>query len=144
MRILLVFALVTAICRAQHYWIVDRSGAPGTHFTDLPPAVAAASPGDTIRIVSQACPPDRYTAPVITKGLRLLGTRGINLTGPLVIQNVPADEPLVLQDIHLSSGAVLSPGGVPCGVVLQNCGGPIQFENFAMTDGMIGIDTFTI
>ena len=32
----------------QTIWIVDAANGPGTNFTDLPPAVAAASNGDTI------------------------------------------------------------------------------------------------
>src|SRR5262245_40112703 len=31
-------------------WIVDQANGPGTHFTDLPAAVAAAQSGDTILV----------------------------------------------------------------------------------------------
>lgn len=47
------FALVLLFCfvsslAAQRRWVVDSSNRPGTHFTDIPTAVAVAGSGDTL------------------------------------------------------------------------------------------------
>src|SRR4026207_188330 len=50
-------------------WIVDANSGPGTHFTDLPAAVAAAQSGDTILVRS-----GNYTAFYVTgKALTIRG-----------------------------------------------------------------------
>ena len=46
---------------AQSIFIVDEQGGPGSHFTDLPAAVAAVPSGSTLRVR-----PGSYTAPAIT------------------------------------------------------------------------------
>jgi hypothetical protein len=46
-------AIIAFLCvdpPAQQMWKVCCSGAYGAQFTDLPPAVAAAAPGDTILV----------------------------------------------------------------------------------------------
>ena len=45
----LALAAGTAVAQ-RTVWIVDRAGGPGVHFTDIPPAVAAARPGDRIEV----------------------------------------------------------------------------------------------
>ncbi|MFQ5505706.1 MAG: hypothetical protein ACE5F1_13050 [Planctomycetota bacterium] len=45
---LMAAGLVAGLASGQKTWIVDKSNGPGTHYTDLPPAVAPAAHGDTI------------------------------------------------------------------------------------------------
>src|SRR5262245_50640672 len=46
-----MLALVpTILALVPTIWIVDASNGPGTSFTNLPPAVAAAASGDTILV----------------------------------------------------------------------------------------------
>lgn len=124
---------VVAPLAAQQTWVVDRSGGPGVHFTDLPPAVAAAAPGDTIRLVPQPCSPypGDYTAPVISKGVRIVaGSLSVNLSGPLVFRNVPVHERVVIQGLRLSpyGNTLIS------GVQVENCQGPVQLERVELRD----------
>jgi hypothetical protein len=42
--------LLTSVAAAQRTWVVDSMGGIGSHFTDLPPAIAAAARGDTILV----------------------------------------------------------------------------------------------
>jgi hypothetical protein len=48
--------------------IVDASGGAGSHFTDIPPAIAAAQPGDLILVRI-----GKYSNSVLDKGLTILG-----------------------------------------------------------------------
>ena len=55
MRASLAIALVglaAAVAAQPNRIIVDASGAPDADFTDLPPAVAAAQPGDVIDVLA--------------------------------------------------------------------------------------------
>ena len=38
--------------QAQRTWVVDGAGGPGADFADVPPAIAAAAPGDTLRVLA--------------------------------------------------------------------------------------------
>lgn len=59
----------------QTTWIVDAAAGPGFHFTDLPPAIAAASAGDTILVL-----PGAYSAIAMTgKGITIRGA-GVGIT----------------------------------------------------------------
>jgi hypothetical protein len=56
-------------CVLPTTWIVDANSGPGTHFTDLPPAIAAAQSGDTILVRT-----GNYTAFYVTgKALTIRG-----------------------------------------------------------------------
>ena len=46
------FSTVANALVAQHVWKVHNGSLPGADFTDLPQAVAAASPGDVILVYS--------------------------------------------------------------------------------------------
>jgi hypothetical protein len=74
--LLIPSCLMTGFLCSQQTWKVSCNGGPGVHFTDLPPAVAAASPGDEILVYygPNTCPGGTYfNAPVIDKPLRISG-----------------------------------------------------------------------
>src|SRR5205823_2624485 len=71
-----------------------------------------------------------YTAPVITKGLRIVaGTMAVNLTGPLVIRDVSVQENVVIQGLRLSNH-----GAISAGLRVENCQGPVQIEGLQIND----------
>lgn len=81
---------------AQRTWIVDAANGPGTDFTDLPPAVQAANPGDLVLVRTGT-----YSAFVTAKGLRIVavapailvpGTTGLNLA----VAGLPSGQTLVI------------------------------------------------
>lgn len=84
---MLALALVTALTTAalpQNTWTVDVSNGPGTNFTDLPPAVAAAQNGDIILMRAGA-----YSSVTISNlAVTIQGVIGLttitNVTGPAV------------------------------------------------------------
>src|SRR5687768_16182944 len=63
---------------AQRTWNVDEANGVGTDFTDLPPALLAATHGDTILIRKGA-----YTPGSTNKGVSLLGEPGAVLRSSL-------------------------------------------------------------
>jgi hypothetical protein len=128
---------------AQQVWKVDCSGSPGSHFTDLPPAVAAAAPGDTILVYTGMGPTpptfQRYTSPTITKPLRIVGfivgaPPGTNvptyapMRGPLQISGIGAGEQVVLQNLYVDHvPPTVSPGVSTISVM--DCDGSVLFED---------------
>lgn len=90
-------ALSTSLV-AQKTWIVDASG--GGNFTDIPPAFAAAKPGDTV-IVRRG----QYSPAITSKGIRLFGEAGITfrLSVPgkqfeaLIVRSLPQDQTFTME-----------------------------------------------
>ena len=80
---------------AQQTIVVDAGG--GGQFADMPEAVAAAQPGDTLLVK-----PGAYSFFSISKGLRVLGEPGVtagNLFAAFAVSNLPAGEAVVIRDV---------------------------------------------
>lgn len=75
-------------------WIVDASNGPGTNFTDIPPALAAAAPGDVIIVRAGS-----YSGFTLNRGITLLGSPGAQTLNHIVINSVPAGEIAVLSGL---------------------------------------------
>ncbi|HEB51998.1 MAG TPA: hypothetical protein ENI87_01955 [bacterium] len=121
--------------RAQQVWKVFSGGGPGVHFTDLPPAVAAAAPGDEIWVYSQVGAFWSYTPTIITRGIRIVGFKTgspPNSTGPssasfdglFVIVGLPAGEQVTLSNLNVWQAM----SGDPAGIVAVDCAGDIVIE----------------
>ncbi len=129
-------------CIGQQTWKVNCQGGPGIDFTDLPQAVAAAAPGDTIWVfhTPAGCPPlggsGTYTAPTIDKPLSLLGFHIYStppapgslpttaaLSGLLSIVGIPAGQRVVISNIGVSGNPPLVTG-----VQVSNCAGEVILE----------------
>ena len=113
--------LLAASIAAQRTWIVDQTG--GGDFTDIPPAVAAASPGDTVWVRSDG----QYTSPTTSKGLRIVTTAAAAPQGVLVVQGLPAGQELVL------SGFGWSWQPTTFALQLVDNAGRVQIEDLTMT-----------
>jgi hypothetical protein len=111
---------------AQGTWVVDNQGGPGSHFLDIPPAVQAAAPNDTI-VVRWG----DYLGCVINKPLRLVGichTAGAWAENPrvltrLVIRDIPLGEEVLVANVQVRSGSW------PPGLEVTNCAGRIRLES---------------
>ena len=126
---------------AQQTWKVDCLGAPGSHFMDIPPAVAAAAPGDTLLVYYTAGPGfcGKYTAPFIDKPLRIIGFKvglaggsnipfTISMEGSLQVANIPAGQQVLITNVAISHwpyGPVV--GGSP--ITITDCAGSVVLEN---------------
>ncbi len=96
----LALVLASAPVVAQQTWVVDAAGGPGANFTDVPPAVAAAAPGDTLLIRSGT-----YTPPIaISKGLTLSpessGDVAVFSPATLDIAGLPMGQRCALKSLH--------------------------------------------
>lgn len=107
-------------------WIVDQANGPGTNFTAIPPAIAAAVAGDVI-IVRQGS----YGTFTLTRGMTILGEGAVAITAPGVAVNaVPAGEIAALYNLRSSyagtNGFVVD--GCAGTVLLQRVDGPLRLH----------------
>lgn len=89
-------ALLASAASAQSTWIVDASNGPGTHFLDLPPALAKAVDNDIILVR-----PGVYTADATSKGLKVIGVPAADgqmpkLQGRFLVDRLAAEKTFVL------------------------------------------------
>ena len=124
---------------AQQTWKVVCDGSYGAHFTDLPAAVNAAAPGDTIL----ACVPALYcptqlTAPTINKALRIVGLHLGAVPGNPDPSIAPILGTLAINGIHAGSTLTLSNfvqgtyvPNAP-GLSITNCAGKVVIENYVL------------
>lgn len=89
-------ALLASATTAQQTWIVDQNQGPGTNFTDIQPAVDAASNGDTILVRDGVYGPFHAS-----KTLRVLGSANTAVLGaaPVLISDIPAGGTFVLDSL---------------------------------------------
>ena len=98
-------------------YVVDSSGGPGADFTDLPAAVAAAQPGDVLRVL-----PGSYSAFTCSEGITILGYGGPTVSGEVVVTSLPLGPPFVLVGIS------------PMTLVVTFCDGPVIVQQIATVD----------
>lgn len=124
-RLLVVVAGSAGAVLAQTTWIVNASGGPGVHFTDLATAVAAAVDGDTI-----ACQHPTFGESLggftTAKGLTIVGdANGVPLTtngAPIQVVGLPAGRTFRMAGFQAVIDGELR-------IVLQNCAGQVELDN---------------
>jgi hypothetical protein len=129
----LLACAIAASLPAQTTWIVDQSGGPGTNFTDIPPAVAAASAGDVILVR-----PGSYSSFSVSKGVKILGQPSFTVASGMIgappvirILDLPANETLVVANATIS----LSPLLPPTSASIQNALGHVHLQNVLFEPG---------
>jgi len=98
-RSMLATALLVGSASATTF-VVDANG--GFDFTDIPPAIAAASPGDVIVVH-----PGSYSGFTVTFGLSLVGASGVTTTA-IQINNIASGPRVALTSFHCLSLSVTS------------------------------------
>ncbi len=76
-------------------WIVDQLNGPGTNFIDIPPAIAAAAPGDVILVR-----PGTYASFTLSRGMSILGQGVVKTSGDIVVSSVPVGEVAVICNVE--------------------------------------------
>jgi hypothetical protein len=71
-------------------YVVDDDGGPGVDFTNIPAAIAAASPGDVLLVR-----PGTYSSFTLTKGLSILGESGVSV-GRFTVDGLPRGQVAVI------------------------------------------------
>ncbi len=145
MAILVVATLLVASLEAQQTWKVNCSGNYGAHFTDLPAAVAAAAPGDSILIYGVVGGPcgANYSAATIDKPLHISGFQvgqqpgnnvptQVPLLGTLFVTGIAAGEQVTLSNIFLQHANLQPPAPIlisPASIVITDCAGTVLLED---------------
>jgi hypothetical protein len=103
-------------------WRVDDDGGPGVDFTDIQPAIDAASAGDFILIA-----PGTYQGFTLDKGLSLVGPpdRSCVVRTALEVAGLAAAERAVLSGMMVDPG----PGYADGGIVVASTAGPVILDN---------------
>lgn len=125
-----LLAATTCVASAQQTWIVDAANGPGTHFTDVPPALAASSDGDTIVVRSGV-----YSNAITSRGVTMLGEGN-----PMLVAG-PVGVGLVLRALSLSGlqsgrtfvmrGFQLHGGTNSIGAEISACNGHVVLADVA-------------
>jgi hypothetical protein len=97
LAILLGLPLAGELPPPPRIWIVDQRGGPGVDFTDIPPAVAAARPGDRIEVRAAA---QAYTEFTLRAGVDMHAEPGV-MVPRIEVRDVPAAETAVLRGFTL-------------------------------------------
>src|SRR3989304_1096506 len=143
---LLASAILCCSGHAQRTWKVSCND-PNAHFTDLPAAVAAANPGDTIWVYVLPPPAvgctNNYSAAVIEKPLTILGFYpGYSAGWPnpsfegfwglFRIRGIPAGQRVVISNIALSyiPPAYTVAPIAPHGIYATDCDGDLVLEDW--------------
>ncbi|MBK8180451.1 MAG: hypothetical protein IPK67_16475 [Planctomycetes bacterium] len=79
-------------------WIVDVNNGAGAHFTDIPPAIAAALPGDVILVRA-----GNYSAFTLNSGLSVIGQGLVRTSGNINLSSTPGGAVTALCEVQPSS-----------------------------------------
>lgn len=109
-----IAAILLAIPARASLWIVDASG--GGHFTDIPPAIVAASPGDVLLVL-----PGTYSGFTLDKRVHVIGQgANVNVGGSTSIQN-------------LTTTGACAISGLTLGILsVENCTAPIVLDGLTL------------
>ena len=129
----LLCAAVGSRSLAAQVYVVDAAGTVGSHFKDLPEAVAAVPDGATLRVR-----PGSYTGFVIDgKGLAIVGEGAVRVSlgalawvivpdTPIVVQRTAANQPVLLKGLTLTTNpSFLFDGRVE----IRQAAGPVVLDS---------------
>ena len=137
-------ALLSLPVAAQKVWVVDSDSAAGAHFSDIQPAVDAASDGDVV-LIRHRTNNDHYGSFTIQSksltvigqpDMTIIGTPGNNpFTGPIWVRNLSASQSVQIRALTVYSlGAESQPA-----LQVTSCMGPVIVEDtFFDRDGLLG------
>ncbi len=145
LRTLIVLVCVASASRAQQVWKVNTNGEHGAHFLDLPAAVAAAAPGDTILVYNTPTSGVLFSGTTINKPLRIVGTRvgypptatanpwNVGIIGALSIVGIAAGQSVVLSNLWIRHWPPSS--GLASPVNILDCAGSVLLDDVTYDGG---------
>jgi hypothetical protein len=140
-RLVAIAGFLASFCSAQGAtWIVDAANGPGTHLTDLQPALASAQVVDGDRLIVRA---GSYGPCATSKGVTILGEPGAKITSPqtfqrlLSVTGLAAGRTFVLDRVTIEHESIYSTG-----VVLTNNAGRVHFDDVTILGVRLSIPSF--
>jgi hypothetical protein len=128
-RRLAVGWLIAAPAIAQATWIVDPENRAGAHFTDLPPAIAASSHGDTILVRSSTTASGISFTTTTDKGITIRGAGYHVFSGTLSVVGLPANQRFVMHGF--AHGIAANWSGHAAHVNIQSCRGTVHLQGLS-------------
>ncbi len=133
-----ISVLLLATALGAQVFVVDAAGGAGSHFTDLPAAVAVVPDGSTLRVRAGT-----YTAFVIDgKGLSIVGEGDVRVplapanNTAIVVRRTTASQPVLLKGLTLTThGGSLWPA-----IGVLQAAGPVVFDSCKEVDVHFAID----
>jgi len=129
-------------------WVVDINNGPGTNFTSIGAAIAAASPGDVILVRAGAY----FESLVLSKGVNIVGWNAnayplqvpanpfVDVVwGTLLIQNVPVGQTAVISGITIARPSAVS--DVNLGI--HQCDGTVVIDRVFCANGGVYVGDST-
>lgn len=129
LRVVLLLAVLIARLVGQRFIVVDPLNGPGTNYTDMVTALAAANHKDRILYRNPTSFPPDWT---IAKGVTIMAevNGGIPLPRLVTIKNIPATEAVTL--VRFYGNAVFPPPLIN-DLTIDNCGGIVNIEESYFT-----------
>ena len=132
LRLVLVSCWVLGMAAAQaRVWVVDRAGGPGEDFTEIQPALDAASAGD--RVVVRAG--SGYAGFTLSKGLDLDCAAG-TVVSNFAVRDVPAGQSARVAGVRADTFSAT----LLAAVLVDQCAGPVLLASVqaAVATGVAG------
>ncbi len=118
-------AILAGLASAQQVLVVDAAGGAGSQFRTIPPAIAAAAPGDTVLVRAGL-----YSeALVIDKGIRLVGEDAqligiLTPDGSVLVRNLPAGETFAMRGFRAAQVGFTGPM-----IHVRDCRGSVSLRD---------------
>lgn len=129
---LVATTLIAVSLPAQRTWVVDLTPGPGVDFTDIPPAIAAASSGDRIEVRGPTLWAMSYSPFLVSKALDIEATASASVRY-FRVENLKSTEGVSIR------GFVCRPtpswGNQDESVLLRNCAGPVMLADVNILGG---------
>ncbi|MCA8972151.1 MAG: hypothetical protein KDC95_20355 [Planctomycetes bacterium] len=121
-----MFLALTSTALAQRTWVVDAANGPGTDFTEIAPALTAASDGDVLRVRA-----GDYRPWTTSKGVALLGDPGavihLGIVEVCAVRNLGAGQRFVLRGFQFVEDYPLN--GADSYFEATQCKGSVHLES---------------
>lgn len=116
----LAICLTASAAAQSSVWVIDDDGGPGVDFLDLPPAVAAALPGDVLLVH-----PGSYGELLLSKGLTVVASGAVSC-GRAAVTDLGASEEVLVRGLDFQDADESA-------LTIASAAGSIWFEECSFT-----------
>lgn len=140
--------LLATLAPAQRVWIVNKAGGAGVDFTDIPPAITAASPGDIVRVLGNASV--TYSPFTLSKALTVEARSGAMcygffITNAVTISNLPPGAVARISGLRVVPFMPVQATSRGAAVSIVRCGGNVILSGLTYRHALLSaLDSATV